>query len=113
VPDRRRASEDRETLATRSCNDQQQRREAAVCTVVDMRNQVISERFLSEDDRVGIADLRSAGFGVRAIAAQLGRSPSTVSRELRRNRDPGSGQYRPSARSGWRPGGAPGPVAAS
>ena len=63
--------------------------------VVDTRKQLISERFLSEDDRVGIADLRGAGFGVRAIAAELGRSPSTVSRELRRNRDPGSGQYRP------------------
>jgi IS30 family transposase len=32
---------------------------------------------------------------VRAIAAELDRSPSTVSRELRRNRDPGGGQYRP------------------
>ena len=29
------------------------------------------------------------------MAAQLGRAPSTISRELRRNRDPGSGQYRP------------------
>ena len=63
--------------------------------VVDTRKQVISERFLSEDDRVVIADLRGAGFGVRAIAARLGRSPSTVSRELCRNQDPGSGQYRP------------------
>ena len=32
---------------------------------------------------------------MRAIAEQTGRSPSTISRELRRNRDPGSGQYRP------------------
>jgi hypothetical protein len=32
---------------------------------------------------------------VRAIAAELGRSPATVSRELRRNLDPGSAQYRP------------------
>ena len=63
--------------------------------VVDTGKQVISEPYLSEDDRVGIADLRAGGFGVRAIAAQLGRSPSTVSRELPRNRDPGSGQYRP------------------
>ena len=63
--------------------------------MVNTGKQVISERYLSEDDRVGIADLRGAGFGVRAIAAQLGRSPSTVSRELRRNRDAGSGQYRP------------------
>jgi IS30 family transposase len=65
--------------------------------VVGTRRQVISERYLSEDDRVQIADLRGAGFGVRVIAARLGRSPSAISRELRRNRDPGSGQYRPFA----------------
>jgi transposase, IS30 family len=63
--------------------------------VVDTRKQVISGRFLTEDDRVVIADLQGAGFGVRAIAVRLGRSASTVSRELRRNQDPGSGQYRP------------------
>jgi IS30 family transposase len=34
---------------------------------------------------------------VRAIAERTGRSPSTISRELRRNRDPGSGRYRPFA----------------
>ena len=55
----------------------------------------ISDRYLSEKERVQIADLRAAGAGVRAIAEQTGRSPSTISRELRRNRDPGSGQYRP------------------
>ena len=55
----------------------------------------ISPRYLSEDERIRIADLRRAGAGVRAIAEQTGRSPSTISRELRRNRDPGSGQYRP------------------
>ena len=54
----------------------------------------ISDRYLSEQERVRIADLRQAGHGVRAIAEQTGRSPSTISRELRRNRDPGSGQYR-------------------
>ena len=32
-----------------------------------------------------IADLRLAGAGVRTIATQIARSPSTVSRELRRN----------------------------
>jgi len=37
------------------------------------------------EDRLQIADLHLAGSGVRSIAAQLGRSPSTVSRELRRN----------------------------
>jgi transposase len=55
----------------------------------------VSDRYLSEQERVRIADLRQAGHGVRAIAERTGRSPSTVSRELRRNRDPGSGQYRP------------------
>jgi transposase, IS30 family len=65
--------------------------------VIDTRRQVISQRYLSEDDRVVIADLRGAGFGVRAIAARLGRSPSTVSRELRRNRDSRSLACRPFA----------------
>jgi IS30 family transposase len=55
----------------------------------------ISDRYLSEKERVQIADLRAAGAGVRAIADRTGRSPSTISRELRRNRDPDSGQYRP------------------
>jgi len=55
----------------------------------------ISDRYLSEQERVQIAGLRAAGAGVRAIAERTGRSPSTISRELRRNRDPDSGQYRP------------------
>jgi IS30 family transposase len=55
----------------------------------------ISDRYLSQQERVRIADLRQAGHGVRAIAEQTGRSPSTISRELRRNRDPDSGQYWP------------------
>lgn len=45
----------------------------------------ISARFLSQDERIQIADLRHARFSVRAIAERLGRSPSTISRELRRN----------------------------
>ena len=44
-----------------------------------------SGRYLSLEDRLQIADLHLAGVGVRAIAGQLGRSGSTVSRELRRN----------------------------
>jgi IS30 family transposase len=54
----------------------------------------ISTRYLSEDERVAIADLRRAKLGVREIARELVRSPSTISRELRRNRD-SRGQYRP------------------
>ncbi|MQA17786.1 MAG: IS30 family transposase, partial [Pseudonocardiaceae bacterium] len=55
----------------------------------------MSPRFLSEDERILIADRRKAGRTMREIADELGRSPSTVSRELRRNRDPRTGQYRP------------------
>ncbi len=63
--------------------------------VINMRRQEVSARYLSEDERVTIGDLRRHGRSVRAIAAELDRSPATVSRELRRNRDPDSGQYRP------------------
>lgn len=55
---------------------------------------VVSDRFLSQDDRVRIADLHHAGLSAREIAAQLGRAPSTISRELSRNSSVGSG-YRP------------------
>jgi len=42
-------------------------------------------RYLSFAEREEIALLRAQGGGVRSIARQIGRSPSTVSRELRRN----------------------------
>jgi DNA-binding NarL/FixJ family response regulator len=45
----------------------------------------LSGRYLSFAEREEIAILRARGCGVREIARQLGRSPSTVSRELRRN----------------------------
>ena len=54
----------------------------------------VSARFLSQDERIEIADLRHAGLGIRQIADRLGRAPSTVSRELRRNAA-GSKGYRP------------------
>lgn len=44
-------------------------------------------RYLSLDERTTIADLHRAGVGVCAIAKELGRAASTVSRELRRNAD--------------------------
>jgi len=53
-----------------------------------------SPRYLSEHERVVIADLLEGGRTIRAIAEEIGRSPSTVSREIRRNRD-GRGRYRP------------------
>ena len=56
----------------------------------------VSARFLSQDERVEIADLHHAGLSIRAIAARVGRAPSTVSRELRRNATTGRrGGYRP------------------
>src|SRR5437870_3155677 len=42
-------------------------------------------RYLSFAEREEIAVLRAQNVGVRAIARRLGRSPSTISRELRRN----------------------------
>lgn len=45
----------------------------------------VSARYLSEDERIEIADLRQSGLSMRAIATRLGRAPSTISRELRRN----------------------------
>ena len=42
-------------------------------------------RYLSYPEREEIAVLRAQGVGVREIARRLGRDPSTVSRELRRN----------------------------
>jgi IS30 family transposase len=52
-------------------------------------------RYLTHDERYEIARLHDSGTSVRVIAARLGRAPSTVSRELRRNRDPRSGHYLP------------------
>ncbi|WP_307717863.1 IS30 family transposase [Streptomyces sp. V4I23] len=59
-------------------------------------------RYLTEDERIHIADRFREKATVRAIAAELGRSPSTVSREIRRNGMPLRGDrfrwaYRPHA----------------
>jgi len=51
-------------------------------------------RYLSLDERMVIADLRREQRTVREIARELGRSPATVSRELRRNVDD-RGRYLP------------------
>jgi IS30 family transposase len=52
----------------------------------------LSGRYLSFAEREEIALLRATGCGVREIARQVGRSPSTVSRELRRNAASRSGR---------------------
>src|SRR5262245_58612665 len=61
------------------------------------RPDVLRGRYLNEDERIHIADRRRERAGIRQIAAELGRDPSTVSRELRRNAHPVSGVYRPYA----------------
>ncbi len=53
----------------------------------------VSGRYLSLAEREEIAVGKAAGLSRRQIAAQLGRPPSTVSRELARNSGPG-GRYR-------------------
>jgi IS30 family transposase len=53
-----------------------------------------SPRYLSEQERIQIADLLGAETSLRGIAEQLGRAPSTISREIRRNRAD-DGRYRP------------------
>ncbi|MGP8299289.1 IS30 family transposase [Streptomyces inhibens] len=59
-------------------------------------------RYLREEDRIHIADRLREKASVRQIARELGRSPSTISREIRRNGMPLRGDasrwvYRPHA----------------
>lgn len=56
----------------------------------------LSNRYLSQDERTVIADQVRAGVSLNKIAQLLGRSPSTVSREVQRNAD-ASGRYTPYA----------------
>ena len=67
---------------------------APIVEAAQRAERTISARFLSEDERVAIADMLAAGQSLRRIAASLGRAPSTVGREVRRNGD-GAGKYRP------------------
>jgi Helix-turn-helix domain len=57
------------------------------------RGRNLKGRCLTLTQREEIALGRARGESIRAIAASIGRSPSTVSRELRRNAD-GLGRYR-------------------
>ena len=53
-----------------------------------------SGRYLSLRERLQIADLERLGYSIRKISIELGRHPSTVKRELDRNRDT-HGRYLP------------------
>jgi IS30 family transposase len=50
-------------------------------------------RYLSFDEREEIALLKVQDHGVREIARRIGRDPSTISRELRRNAATRAGQW--------------------
>ena len=64
-----------------------ERRVRAIGGSIDLNKveKVIDSRYLSVVEREQIKDLHRAGVSIRTIAAELGRSPSTVSRELKRN----------------------------
>ncbi len=47
-----------------------------------------SSRYLSESERIHLADRLREKATTRQIAAELGRSPSTITREILRNRRP-------------------------
>src|SRR3954451_2247590 len=57
-------------------------------------------RYLSREERYEIARLDDTGVSMRKIAERLERAPSTISRELARNRDPRTGHYLPETAHG-------------
>ena len=57
---------------------------------------VINPRYLSLQERETIRDLQEAGDSLRTIATKLGRSASSISREIGRNSSPAAG-YQPYA----------------
>ncbi len=60
------------------------------------RSRPSSVRYLTLAERIAIADLHRDGNTLTAIAAELGRAVSTISRELQRNCDPQQ-RYLPNA----------------
>src|SRR5690606_37580420 len=54
----------------------------------------ISARYLTQDDRIEIADGLGAGESVKQIAARIGKSFQSVYREIARNKKPDGG-YQP------------------
>ena len=64
-----------------------ERRVRAVGGSVDLNvvEKVIHPRYLSLLERERIQDLHRTGMSMRQIAGEMGRSPATISRELRRN----------------------------
>jgi IS30 family transposase len=66
--------------------------DAGSVTIIERER--ISPRFLSQDDRIEIADGLAAREPVKSIAARIGKSFQSVYREISRNRKP-DGSYQP------------------
>lgn len=64
-----------------------ERRTRAIGGSVDLNvvERIIHPRYLSLVEREQLQDLRRSGLSMRQIAAEMGRSASTISRELKRN----------------------------
>lgn len=72
------------------------------------RGRDLQGRYLSFEEREEIALGRAGSESIRSIARRLGRSPSTISRELARNSD-GKGAYRATTAHPWLMSGRAGP----
>lgn len=59
------------------------------------------KRHLNLDERVVIYEMRSSGSGIREIGRAVGRCPSVISRELKRNRFPAKYRARAKYKSGF------------
>lgn len=66
------------------------------------RRKDVADRFLSEAERLFIAEELDIGISIRAIAETIGRSASAVSREIRRNHDAVSRRHHPMAHTARR-----------
>ena len=99
-------------MATRPHGHHQGRQEAALCSCGPRGRREISPRYLSEDERVRIADLRRAGPGCgrsrsRRAAARPRSAGSCAGTGTRAAASTGR-----SPRTSWLSGGGPGPAAA-
>lgn len=61
---------------------------------VNFIDKPISSRYLTQDDRIEIADGLTAGEPVKSIATRIGKSYQTVYRDIARNKKP-DGRYQP------------------
>jgi len=98
VPDRGRQPKDRRALEARPQVHQPRRRDLGVPPVASPEKfaEPPSGRFLSEFERIRIADLLRVRSSFREIGRQLGRSSGTITRDVNRNSD-ADGVYHPHA----------------